>query len=415
MKKGMKQTKIGWIPEDWEVTSIGDISDFDCENLTSNTSQNYEFKYISLECVDKGKLTNFQEIKFRDAPSRARRILRKGDLLFSTVRPNLKSHLFFESDLSDFICSTGFAVVRSKLCAKYIFYNFFSNELNRQVENLIVGSNYPAINSKDVRNLKIPLPSLPEQHAIAKGLSDADAWIESLETLLQKKRNLKQGAMQELLRPKDGWTQERLGNVISVYRGGSPRPIQNFISNDLNGVDWIKIGDTNSSAKYIIDSTEKIIPLGVRYSRKVFVGDFLLSNSMSFGRPYILKIEGCIHDGWLVLQNYHAKFDTEFLYYLLSSDFVIDQYRSKAAGSSVLNLNKELVSSVVLPFPSKEGQTRIATILSDMDAEIETLEQKLTKARQIKQGMMQQLLTGQIRLVKSPDSASVETLQKTTA
>src|SRR5690554_4827414 len=120
---------------------------------------------------------------------------------------------------------------------------------------------------------------------------------------------------------------------------------------------------------------------------------------MSYGRPYILKIEGCIHDGWLVLQNYKESFNTEFLYYLLTSKYMLDQYKSKAAGSSVLNLNKELVASVEVLIPSLSEQERIATILSDMDAELEALEQQLDKARQIKQGMMQELLTGRVRLV----------------
>src|SRR5690606_35607332 len=136
------------------------------------------------------------------------------------------------------------------------------------------------------------------------------------------------------------WEVKKLGEVIDVYRGGSPRPIQDFISDKLDGINWIKIGDTPSSGKYIVSANEKIIPEGEKNSRRVYPGDFLLSNSMSFGRPYILKIDGCIHDGWLVLQNYKSSFDTEFLYYLLTSKYILDQYKSKAAGSGVLNLNK---------------------------------------------------------------------------
>lgn len=204
-----------------------------------------------------------------------------------------------------------------------------------------------------------------------------------------------------MLAPKKDWEEKLLGEVISVFRGGSPRPIQNFITNESNGLNWIKIGDTSPKGKYIKDTREKIIPEGEKYSRRVNVGDFLLSNSMSFGRPYILKTEGCIHDGWLVLQNYDLHFESEFLYYLLTSKLVIDQYKSKASGSGVLNLNKELVKNVSLQYPKISEQTRIATILSDMDSEIEALEQKLAKARQIKQGMMQELLTGRIRLIET--------------
>lgn len=189
------------------------------------------------------------------------------------------------------------------------------------------------------------------------------------------------------------WKSEVVDKDIAVSRGGSPRPIQNYLTKFANGVNWIKIGDTSAKSKYIISSEEKIIPEGVQYSRKVNIGDFILSNSMSFGRPYILRIEGCIHDGWLVLQDYQDAYDTEFLYYLLTSKYVYDQYIMKASGSSVLNLNKEIVKSVKLIKPPIKEQKAIATALSDVDALITSLEQTITKKKAIKQGAMQQLLT----------------------
>lgn len=120
---------------------------------------------------------------------------------------------------------------------------------------------------------------------------------------------------------------------------------------------------------------------------------------MSFGRPYILQLDGCIHDGWLVIQNYQKKFDTDFLYYLLSSEVILKQYRAKAAGSGVLNLNKELVASVILYSPPKAEQAAIAAVLSDMDAEIAALEARRAKVQALRQGMMQELLTGRTRLL----------------
>jgi type I restriction enzyme S subunit len=135
-------------------------------------------------------------------------------------------------------------------------------------------------------------------------------------------------------------------------------------------------------------------------SRKVYVGDFILSNSMSFGRPYILNIDGCIHDGWLVIQDYQETFDKDFLYYTLGSDDVFKQYISMAAGSSVKNLNKDKVANVVLSVPNtKSEQQAIASVLSSMDNEIAALEAKRKKYEAVKQGMMQQLLTGKIRLI----------------
>jgi restriction endonuclease S subunit len=196
----------------------------------------------------------------------------------------------------------------------------------------------------------------------------------------------------------DDWDMAHLCEKIDVFRGGSPRPIQNYLTKSANGINWIKIGDVGIAAKYIDKTDEKIIPEGAFYSRSVSIGDFLLSNSMSFGRPYILRISGCIHDGWLVLQNYKTNFHPEYLYYILGSDIVLQQYISMASGSSVLNLNKELVSLVILPIPSLPEQTAIAEILSDVDVLIESLEKLIAKKKAIKQGAMQELPTGKRRL-----------------
>ena len=147
------------------------------------------------------------------------------------------------------------------------------------------------------------------------------------------------------------WKALDLGNYAQIYRGGSPRPIQDYLTTSDTGVNWIKIGDVSTDAKYITSTEEKIIPEGVTRSRMVYKGDLILSNSMSYGRPYILNIEGCIHDGWLVIQKYDKTFDRGYLYYALSSDQTMQQYISMAAGSSVQNLNKEKVSKVVIPCP----------------------------------------------------------------
>ena len=196
----------------------------------------------------------------------------------------------------------------------------------------------------------------------------------------------------------DNWRVVTLGDHASVLRGGSPRPIEAYLTKDPDGINWIKIGDVGVGAKYINQTEERIIPEGVSRSRKVFKGDFLLSNSMSFGRPYILNVDGCIHDGWLVIQEYYDSFTTDYLYYALSSQYVLEQYRSMAAGSSVLNLNKDIVKRVRILLPPKEEQKRIANTLSSMDTLIAELNLAIEKKRQIKEGLMQQLLTGTTRL-----------------
>lgn len=194
------------------------------------------------------------------------------------------------------------------------------------------------------------------------------------------------------------WSVSDFGSKVKIYRGGSPRPIQDYLTQAQDGINWIKIGDVREGDKYITSTEEKIIPAGVAQSRTVHAGDFILSNSMSFGRPYILNIDGCIHDGWLTIQKYEKTFSKNFLYYLLSSDSVYQQYISMAAGSSVKNLNKEKVSALVVAYPDIKEQERIADALSNIDFLIATLEKQIAKKKAIKQGTMQELLTGKRRL-----------------
>ena len=164
----------------------------------------------------------------------------------------------------------------------------------------------------------------------------------------------------------DSWIWVRLGDALIIERGGSPRPIKDFITNDPNGINWIKIGDTEKGGKYINATQERIIPEGMKKSRYVQKGDFLLSNSMSFGRPYILNIDGCIHDGWLVLRPVLELFDKDYLYYLLSSPMVFAQFCSRVAGAVVNNLNSDKVALTVVPVPPLAEQKRIVAKLEEI-------------------------------------------------
>ena len=161
------------------------------------------------------------------------------------------------------------------------------------------------------------------------------------------------------------WEYKKIGDVCTVERGGSPRPIDKFITEDENGINWIKIGDTTESM-YITKTEQKIIPEGIKKSRYVRPGDFLLSNSMSFGRPYILQIDGCIHDGWLVLRDDSDFFDKRFLYYCLSSKTTYEKFKSMAVGGVVNNLNSEMVRNVLVPVPDRVEQCEIADLLDKL-------------------------------------------------
>ena len=178
------------------------------------------------------------------------------------------------------------------------------------------------------------------------------------------------------------WKYVKIGDVCTVERGGSPRPIDKFITDDPNGINWIKIGDTDDSM-YITKTAQKIIPEGMKKSRYVQPGDFLLSNSMSFGRPYILKIDGCIHDGWLVLRDNNGIFDKRFLYYYLSSPSTYQKFKNMAVGGVVNNLNSEMVRGVTVPVPTMEEQLSIVSALDKVTELIALRKEQLTKLDQL--------------------------------
>lgn len=173
----------------------------------------------------------------------------------------------------------------------------------------------------------------------------------------------------------EGWAWCRLGEIANIARGGSPRPIQDYITNAENGINWIKIGDTAENSKYISSAKEKIKPEGIKHSRFVHSGDFLLTNSMSFGRPYILKIDGCIHDGWLVFANIKECLNQDYLYYILSSKYIYETFSHIAVGSTVKNLKSDTVKQVLFPLPSISEQNRIVESVDKIFTIIKSIEQ----------------------------------------
>lgn len=170
----------------------------------------------------------------------------------------------------------------------------------------------------------------------------------------------------------ENWRWEKVGKVLGIARGGSPRPITSYLTTSDDGYNWIKIGDSEIGGKYINRTAEKIIKEGLYKTRLVHKGDLLLSNSMSFGRPYILNIDGCIHDGWLVLHDYSELLNKEFLYFVFSSNVLKEQFFGKVSGAVVKNLNSDKVADTLIPIPPIEEQQRIVeklnTILPIIDS-----------------------------------------------
>ncbi|OGV31337.1 MAG: hypothetical protein A2020_11430 [Lentisphaerae bacterium GWF2_45_14] len=186
------------------------------------------------------------------------------------------------------------------------------------------------------------------------------------------------------------WEVKTLGNISGVVRGGSPRPIDGFLTADKCGLNWLKIGDVDKEAKYVTNTKEKVRKEALSKTREVNPGDLILSNSMSFGRPYILKIKTCIHDGWIAIST-SIRVNSEYLYYFIASPSCQTYFVSNAAGSGVQNLNAEIIKSLSIAFPKKQEQQKISDCLSSLDELIAAESKKLEFLKAHKKGLMQQL------------------------
>ena len=226
------------------------------------------------------------------------------------------------------------------------------------------------LNKASLAEIQIPLPPLEEQRRIAAILDKAN----DIHNLAAEKARTCSAALyrsvltQELDKPGMEWVQ--IGDVLEIARGGSPRPIQAYLTDDPDGINWIMIGDAGVGEKYITKTAKKIRAEGQSKTRLVKEGDLLLSNSMSFGRPYIMKTNGAIHDGWLVLRDAHATCSSDYLYHVLGSPACFAQFARAAAGATVKNLNTSIVSSVEIPLPPLEKQVEIAKRLDAVEIHV---------------------------------------------
>ena len=252
-----------------------------------------------------------------------------------------------------------------KINMKYLKHAFLANDFQIQLKKITSPSGQTKFNKTDLKKLLVPVPPIEVQEEIVRILDKFGELEVELEAELEARKSQYEFWRGKLL--ENSKDKVKFGDIATILRGGSPRPIQNFITTDDSGIPWIKIGDTNPNDKYIIATKEKITVDGSKKSRFVKAGDFILSNSMSFGRPYILKIDGCIHDGWLSISNFEDTYIPDFLYYLLSSKPIQDMMAMKASVGTVKNLNADIVKSIGLPLYTKSEQEKIVRILDKFE------------------------------------------------
>jgi type I restriction enzyme S subunit len=382
----------------WTKTTLGEIA---------NYINGYPFKPGDLgdhgiPVIRIKQLLNSSEQVDRttiEVPERC--VLKNGDIIFSwsgtlAVRVWDRGHAYLNQHLFRVEEHSG------------VNHNWLPLVLDHAIDDLLEkshGTTMKHITKQTLLPHEVLLPPLAEQMRIVDVISSVDEYIVGLEQQILSVLQAKSALLEEQLQGDFvGAKQVKLGDVLEISRGGSPRPIQAFLTDSDDGLNWIKIGDATNSTKYIYDTKQKIKREGLTKTRQVFPGDFLLSNSMSFGRPYIMRTDGCIHDGWLLLGNVSKHFDEDFLYNLLRSSSIQAKFASQAAGSGVKNLNIDIVSDVEITLPSISDQERISKLLNSFDAHELALEDALSKATYMRKAVLNDLLSGNHEIPESYDS-----------
>jgi type I restriction enzyme, S subunit len=414
-KTGYKNTEIGIIPDDWEVKSIKAITSDMLQgvNTAIDIPEYVESGYPILKAnnIIDGEVNFFtsDHISTKTYQGYSDRFkIKKGDFLFSNIGARLGTGSLMKTSTE---CSFAWNVMRiipNQSLVKPEFLGCIMNSpaLFKEIKKNESGSGMGFVPKNVLQTLIFSIPkSLTEQTAIATALSDADALISGLEKLIAKKHNIKQGAMQKLLQPKEGW--EKLGEIFTFYptanyskaemsfneeigcmHYGLVHSISNpcfslengvkyYVSADKNKYELIKDGDI-----IMVDASEDL--LGINKSVEVF--DIRNKKFIAGLHTYLMRDENHI-----LVNNIRGR--------ILNSNMVKNQLLRLAVGMKVFGVSKTQLKEVLIPIPTPEEQTRIATILADMDNEITALETKLEKYKKVKLGMMQNLLTGKIRLV----------------
>jgi type I restriction enzyme S subunit len=392
-----KQTEVGLIPSDWEVKKLGEVASLKRGKFTPRPRNNPiyyggEIPFVQTGDVTKsnGKIINYTQTLNKEGLA-VSTLFNQGTILM-TIAANIGYTGILQIDMA---CPDSLVAINGLEEMDNSFLNFYFSFRREKLEELATTGAQMNLNIERLSPFQIPLPpTKAEQTAIATALSDADALISGLEKLIVKKRNIKQGAMQKLLQPKEGWEMKKLGEVGTIVTGSTP-PTQ--IQEYWNGsIPWITPTDILNNQKDIFHSEREITNIGLQVIRKLPSNTLLVTCIASIGKNAILRNDGACNQQINAIIPYPEN-NVDYLYFLIenSKSYLI----GKAGITATMMISKKEFSEITYSLPNLKEQTRIASILSDMDAEISALETKLEKYRKVKLGMMQNLLTGKIRLV----------------
>ncbi len=390
----------------WQTKKLSEV----CEKITDGTHQTPTYfddgvLFLSSRNVTSGTI-DWENVKYIDDKQHGemqRRVSpRLNDILLAKNGTTGVAAMVDRDVPFDIYVSL--ALLRPLAAVRPTFLLHFINSplAKQQFTKRLKGIGVPNLHLEEIREVEIPVPPLAEQQRIVglldeafEGLATANA---NAEKNLQNARALFESHLNAVFTQRGpGWVDRTLDQVCIVERGSSPRPIKEYFTTEPDGVNWIKIGDTEEGGKYVHTTAQKITPEGAKQSRFVKEGDFILTNSMSYGRPYIMKTSGYIHDGWFVLRLNMA-IDTDYFYYLLSSPVVQLQFAALASGSVVKNISGDLVKKAVLPIPPLKHQHTIVEKLLSLEEETQRLaaiySRKLAELEALKKSLLHQAFSG---------------------
>lgn len=413
---GYKQTEVGVIPEDWEISSVGVIAEVKTGPFGSSLHEkDYVIEgtpIITVEHLGERGVShiNLPMVSNVDKLRLQAYELQKEDIVFSRVGSVDRNALIKNSE-NGWLFSGRLLRVRVKqkyIHAPFLSYHFHSEPFKQRVKNFAVGQTMASLNTKILMSVKVFIPpTKAEQEAISEALSDADALIESLEQLIAKKRHIKQGAMQELLTGKrrlpgfkGEWEKIKLGTIGSFLKGSNVNKDEASSGN----IPCIRYGEIYTHHNdYIRHFNTWISPDVANKATLIKKGDILFTGSgetkEDIGKCVAFLADFNAYAGGDVIILRPGRGDSKFFGFYLNTAQIQLQKAKKGQGDAIVHISANALSTIDILFPPETEQSAIAEILSDMDTEITTLEEKLSKARQVKQGMMQELLTGRIRLI----------------
>ena len=402
--------------DDWEQRKLGDV----IEKLTGGASiAPDDYVDVGYRTIPKGAVNSSGVADMSGCKNVSQNFFKKnissktssGELVTSLrdlvpTAPNMGRIVRICGETEDFLMPQGVysIIVNEKISEDFLITYSNSPEYRKIIMAEKNGSTQVHIRNGEFLNIDIPLPSHEEQGKIGEYFKTLDHLITLHQRKCDETKQLKKFMLQKMF-PKNGeknpkirfegftddWEQRKFSELVTIERGGSPRPIDRFITKEENGLNWIKIGDAPEQGNYITKTEEKIKPEGLSKTREVHPGDLILSNSMSFGRPYILAIDGCIHDGWLAIRDTEKRFDLKFLCTLLGTDNMLSQYKAMAAGSTVNNLNKELVGATTVSYPVMDEQVKLGEFFDGIDHLITLHQRKCEKLKALKKFMLQNM------------------------